>query len=149
MKTTYNKNSEKAQDIINRVIFDHKVKEIDIARALGKKPQTISYQLHEAINMDREIEQGIYIYFRMLGIMVNQPDECELINDHFLDFTSIITQQISILSGLIRKAVSDNSITDDERNRLKTQIKFLRMEVSGKIDQLESILTGHLENGKT
>src|SRR5574338_1368380 len=126
MKTSYNKKSERAQEKINKIIFDHCLKESTIATALGITPQLINYQLHTAVNMDREIEKGIYIYFRSIGIVQYQDDECELINDHFLEFTSITTQQISILSNQIKKAVSDHDLNDDERLRLMNLTKNLR-----------------------
>lgn len=145
MKAVYNKTSETAQDRINKIIFDNHLNESEIARILGKAPQTLHYQLHEAVNLDRETEQGIFIYLRSVGIIQYQVDECSLINDTFLDFTSIITQQISILSNTIRKTVSDDQISDEERIRLLIMVKNLRIETDKKINDLDAIVNGRVK----
>lgn len=142
MRSSYKINNEEAQAKINQIIFDHRIKETDIARALSITPQNLSYQLHQSSNLDREYERGIYIYFRSMGIIQYQRDHCQMITDHFLEFTSIINQQISILSNTVRKALSDGTIGQDEKQRLLSLTKTLRAESNKELDELDSAIRG-------
>ncbi|HQI42413.1 MAG TPA: hypothetical protein PK665_15065 [Ignavibacteriaceae bacterium] len=142
MKTSYNKNSENAQEKINQIIFDHKLKETDVARALGITPQNLHYQLHTATNLDREIEQGIFIYFRSVGIIQFTKDQCKLVTDNFLEFTALIHQQIAILSNTIRKSIVDEEINNEEGSRLLILSENLRKQLNNQIDELENHIRG-------
>lgn len=141
-KGSYQTNSEMAQEKINQIIFDHSIKEIDIAHALGVTPQNLSYQLHQSSNFDRETERGIYIFLRSKGIIEYQKGHCEIVTDNFLEFTSIIHHQISVLTNQIRRSVSDETISKEEQDRLIILIDNLMSNVTRQIDELRSSIKG-------
>lgn len=142
MEKIYQSNSEIAQEKINQIIFNHNIKEVDIAHALGITPQNLSYQLHQSTNFDRETERGIYIFLRSKGIIEYQKGHCEVVTDNFLEFTSIIHHQISVLTNSIRRSVSDAIISKDEQDRLLNLIDNLMNNVTRQIDELRQSIKG-------
>jgi len=142
MKNTYKETSEIAQGKINQIIFDHYLKEVDIANALGVTPQNLSYQLHQSQNFDREIERGIYIYLRSKGIVEYQKGHCEIVTDNFLEFTSIIHHQISILANTIRRATANEDISKQEQDRLLNLIDTLLNNSVKQLDDLRISIMG-------
>lgn len=145
METKNKKSLENDRETINQIIFDHKLKESEIAKVINIKEQTLWAQLHTAKNFPEETRDRIYVYFRTLGIMVNQPDECQVLTNHFFDLTSIISLQLSILSDSIKKTIVDDAVTLNERNRLIHQAENLKEETTGSIDELISLLKGDMK----
>lgn len=145
METKNKKSLENDRETINQIIFDHKLKESEIAKVINIKEQTLWAQLHTAKNFPEETRDRIYVYFRTLGIMVNQPDECQVLTNHFFDLTSIISLQLSILSDSIKKTVVDDAVTLNERNRLIHQAENLKEETTASIDELISLLKGDMK----
>ena len=142
METIYKNNSEIAQEKINQIIFDHKLVESEIAHALGITPQNLSYQLHQSSNFDREIEKGIYIYFRSKGIIQYQKGHCEVVTENFLEFTSIIHHQIAILSNHIKRSIADDMISKDEQDRLIKLVDTLTNDLLKQLNELKSSVMG-------
>jgi len=142
MVGAYKETSDKAQEKIKQIIFDHNLKEVDIAHAIGITPQAIHYQLHQSQNFDREIEKGIYIYLRSKGIVEYQKGHCEIVTDNFLEFTSIIHHQISILANTIRRATANEDISKQEQDRLLNLIDTLLNNSVKQLDDLRISIMG-------
>lgn len=142
MDKAYQTNSDKAQEKINQIIFDHHLVESDIAHALGVTPQSLSYQLHQSANFDREIEKGIYIYFRSKGIIQYQKGHCEVVTENFLEFTSIIHHQIAILSNHIKRSIADDIITKDQQDVLMKLVESLANDLLKQLDELKNSVMG-------
>lgn len=148
MNTLNKKSLENDRETIIQIIFDHKLKESEIAKVINVKEQTLWAQLHSAKNFPEETRDRIHVYFRTLGIMINQPDECQILTNHFFDLTSIISLQLSILSDSIKKTVVDDNVTLNERNRLVSQAMNLKDETVTSIDELINLLKGESSDGK-
>ena len=138
----YKEVSDKAQGKINQIIFDHHLKEVDIAHALGITPQSLHYQLHQSQNLDRQIENGIYIFFRSKGIVQYQKGHCEVVTENFLEFTTIIHHQIAILSNHIKRSISDDMISKDEQDRLLKLVDTLTNDLLKQLNELKSSVMG-------
>ena len=141
-KGSYQNNSEIAQEKINQIIFDHKLVEAEIAHAIGITPQSLSYQLHQSTNFDRNVENAIYICLRSKGILQYQKGHCEIVTGNFLDFTSIIHHQIAILSNQIKRSIADDDISKDEQDRLLKLIDTLVNDLMKQLNELKSSVMG-------
>lgn len=139
------KSLENDRESINQTIFDRRLDVAEISRVTNIKYQTLWAQLNTAKNFPEETRDKIYVYFRTLGIMVNQPDECQILTNHFFDLTSIISLQLSILSDSIKRTVVDDNVTLNERNRLVGQAMNLKDETITSIDELINLLKGSAE----
>lgn len=146
MVGAYKETSDKAQEKIKQIIFDHHLKEVEIAHALGITPQNLSYQLHQSTNFDREVEKGIYIYLRSKGIVEYQKGHCEVVTDNFLEFTSIIHHQISILANTIRRSTANENINKQEQDRLLNLIDTLLNDSVKQLDDLRTSVMGAKNN---
>lgn len=136
---------ERSQDKIKRILFEHpEIKECEVAWAVGLSPQTLNYQLNNAIKFDVELEENIYNYFKKKGIIKYQSGQCTMVNDLFLEFGSIHSQHYSMLSNEIRQAIKDNSLSDEEAERLLLKIKNLRINDNTNLDYLEDMVKGNL-----
>lgn len=142
MRSSYKINNEEAQAKINQIIFDHHLRETDISKALCITPQCLNYQLHLASNLDRDIEKGIYTYLRSKGIIQYTQSECLMITETFLEYTSLINQQISILSNNVKKIIANENVTDADRAKLLLLTKNLRAESDKELDELDSAIRG-------
>jgi len=142
MVGAYKETSDKAQEKIKQIIFDHNLKEVDIAHAIGITPQAIHYQLHQSQNFDREIEKGIYIYLRSKGIIQYQKGHCEVVTENFLEFTTIIHHQIAILSNHIKRSISDDMISKDEQDRLLKLVDTLTNDLLKQLNELKNSVMG-------
>jgi len=61
MVGAYKETSDKAQEKIKQIIFDHNLKEVDIAHAIGITPQAIHYQLHQSQNFEGDRKRDLYL----------------------------------------------------------------------------------------
>lgn len=142
MVGAYKETSEKAQDKIKQIIFDHNLKEVEIAHAIGITPQALHYQLHQSQNFDREIEKGIYIFLRSKGIVQYQKGHCEVVTENFLEFTTIIHHQIAILSNHIKRSIADDMISKDEQERLLKLVDTLTNDLLKQLNELKNSVMG-------
>lgn len=142
-KGSYKETSELAQQKINQIIFDHHLVESEIAHALGITPQSLSYQLHQSQNFDREIERGIYIFLRSKGIIQYQKGHCEVVTENFLEFTTIIHHQIAILSNHIKRSIADDMISKDEQDRLLKFVDTLTNDLLKQLNELKDSVMGN------
>jgi len=131
------------RDEIKKILYNHpEIKECDVAYAVGLSPQTLNYQLNHAHKFDVELEKDIYAYFKKRGILTNSKEECVMLNDLFLEFTSISTQHVSILANEIRKTIMDGRLTPDERIRLKKKVNDMQENYTAKIVELRALIKG-------
>jgi len=128
---------------IKQLFFEHpEVKHEAVAFAVGLSAQTFNYQLYHAKKFDTELEKNIFKYFKKLGIIKYQEGECVMLNDLFLEFTSISSQHVSILANEIRKDISDNKIDETERTKLLGKLYDMRDNVNEKFNELEGLIKG-------
>ncbi len=139
-----NPDKETAQQRIKRIILtygkEYDFHESDVAWAIGLSPQALNYQLNNAVKFDTKLEEAIDDFFRKKGIPTNDGEECEMLNDLFLEFNSMQAQQVSILSNQIRKSIKDKMLHDQERADLKLKVKQMRINFNSALDELEKII---------
>lgn len=132
-----------SREKIRKIFFEHpEVKYEDAAYAVGLSAQTFSYQLNHAVKFDSELEKNIFNYFKKIGIIKYSDGECIMLNDLFLEFTSISSQHISILANEIRKDIKDDKLDDNERIKLLGKLYDMRDNVNSRFDALEKIIRG-------
>lgn len=134
------------RDKIKKILFEHpEIKECDLARAISLSPQTLNYQLNNSLKFDVELEKKIFSYFAKKSIIKYQQGQCTMISDLFLEFNSIDSQFISILSKEIRRYLQDNILTDDEAEKLLARCQNYQDDFNSKMNQLKELIKGNVK----
>lgn len=127
---------------ILRIISENQIHLGDVASGIGCTIQTLSYQLNHSRRTDKELIDKIIGFCHKKGFIksTNELEQCNMVSDLTLEFTSLITQEISILTNEVRSSIKDGKITDSEKTQLLNRVRHMREDVSSELDLLESLI---------
>ena len=121
-------------DWLNR--FD--LKESQIARWIGLKPNKLSYQLNNAL----EIKEVYYNEIKKQLIRRNylsDQDECQKLFDLTTNFLQSLTTQFSMFSNEVTRTIKNKKIEVHERPRLRTKFDDLKEQLESLDDELKKL----------
>lgn len=121
-------------DWLNR--FD--LKESQIAKWIGLKPNKLSYQLNNAL----EIKEVYYNEIKKQLIRRNylsDQDECQKLFDLTTNFLQSLATQFSMFSNEVTRTIRNRKIEVHERPRLRTKFDDLKEQLESLDDELKKL----------
>lgn len=121
-------------DWLNR--FD--LKESQIAKWIGLKPNKLSYQLNNAL----EIKEVYYNEIKKQLIKRNylsDQDECQKLFDLTTNFLQSLTTQFSMFSNEVSRTIKNRKIELHERPRLRTKFDDLKEQLTNLDEELKKL----------
>lgn len=120
-------NTQKQLEIMDYMRrFD--LSETTVARWIGMKPNKLSYQLNNAIELKdiyyREIKKQL-----INRKFLSDQDECQKLFDLTSGFLQSLTTQFSLFSNEVSRTIKNHTIELNERPRLRTKYDDLREQV--------------------
>lgn len=130
------------QSKILRIISENGINLTDVAYAVGCTIQTLSYQINNSTKTDMDLVDRINQYFLKKGFIkcTNNAEKCMALGDLTLEFTSLISQEISILTNEVRKAIKDGKVDEPEKERLVNKIKQMRENINMELNELQDLI---------
>lgn len=116
----HTQNQLEIMDYLNR--FD--LTETTVAKWIGMKPGTLSYQLNNAIDIKEPTRKAIKMELVKRKFLSDQ-DECNKLFDLTSDFLSSLTTQFSMFSNEVGRTIKNRVIELSERPRLRTKLDDL------------------------
>lgn len=131
-------NTQKQEEIIDWMIrFD--LTESKIAQWIGIKPNKLSYQINNAL----EIKETYYNEIKKQLISrkyLSDQDECKQLFELTTEFFSSVTSQFHLYSNEVMRAIKDKSLTKDERMRLKVKIDDFLVSTITRSNEIKNLL---------
>lgn len=131
-----------AQEEVLKIIGRHGITLTEIAHHLGCTVQVLHYQLNQAVHFDADLEQQIYKVFAKLKITENSQGECKMISNQLLELIALTNHNISVLTAQVKESLTDESITDAERESIIRRVSAFRSETNDCLNVLETMLNG-------
>ena len=130
--------TEKQEQIIDWMLrFD--LSETYIARGIGMKPNKLSYQINNAL----EIKETYFKAIKDLLIrrkLLSNEDECKQLFNLTTDFFASVSTQFNLFSNEMSRAIKDQNITKDERLRLKVKIDDFLLVTTNRAEEIKNLL---------
>lgn len=121
----HTQNQLEIMDYLNR--FD--LTETTVAKWIGMKPGTLSYQLNNAVDIKEPTRKAIKTELVKRKFLSDQ-DECNKLFDLTSDFLSSLTTQFSMFSNEVGRTIKNRVIELNERPRLRTKLDDLVEKVN-------------------
>ncbi|MFA5803704.1 MAG: hypothetical protein WC879_03580 [Melioribacteraceae bacterium] len=119
--------AQKQLEIMDYMVrFD--LSETTIAKWIGMKPNKLSYQLNNAIEVKDEYYKAIKDQLIKRKYLSDQ-DECQKLFDLTSGFLQSLTTQFSLFSNEVSRTIKNKIIEVGERPRLRTKYDDLKEQV--------------------
>lgn len=124
------------QKFIN-VILDKYGLEIKwLADKIRMEPDLLRYQLREAVNYRQDVHERIIKVLKKEGYVTNNKEVCDKLKDDLIDFSSVMSGTISIITKSVREKIKDNVFDINEKQQLKSELRRLLARVTDEFNDL-------------
>lgn len=125
------------QKFINEILEKYGLEIKWLAGKIRIEPDLLRYQLREAINYRQDVHTKIIEVLKKEGLVSNSKEVCERLKDELIDFSTVLTGTVSIITKSIKSKITDHVLTDDEKLDLKNQ---LRQQLNRVTDEFNDLL---------
>lgn len=124
------------QKFIN-LILDRQGYEIKwLADKLNMNYETVRYQLRDALNYRQDFHVRCIDILKKEGLVSSNNEVCERLKDDLLDFNSVLSGTITILTKSIRSKISDRVLNEEEKKDLIDEVQRLSRRVQDEFNDL-------------
>jgi len=124
------------QRFIN-LILDRTGHEIKwLAEKMNMEYEVVRYQLREAINYRQDFHQRCISILKKEGLISSNREVCEKLKDDLIDFSSVLSGTISILTKSVKEKINDRILSEEEKKILKDEIRNNLRRVTDEFNDL-------------
>lgn len=124
------------QKFVNEIL-DKRGYEIGwLAERLNMDYEIVRYQLRDAKNYRQDFHEKVKIILKKEGLITSNKEVCDKMKDELLDFSTVLTGTVSIISKSIRDKIQDRHLTDEEKKNLKGQLRIQLNRVTDEFNDL-------------
>lgn len=124
------------QKFVNEVL-DKKGLEISwLSERLRMDYETVRYQLREAKNYRQDFHARVIEILKKEGFVSSSTEICARLKDEIIDFSTVLSGTISIISKSFKDKMRDGHFTDEEKKILKDQLRNQLNRVTDEFNDL-------------
>ena len=124
------------QKFVNQLL-DKKGLEISwLADLLRMDYETVRYQLREAKNYRQDFHARVKEVLQKEGLITSNEEVCGKLKDELIDFSTVLSGTISIVSKSIKDKIADRYLSDEEKKILKDQLRNQLNRVTDEFNDL-------------
>ena len=124
------------QKFVNEIL-DKRGYEIGwLAERLNMEYELVRYQLRDAKNYRQDFHEKVKIILKKEGLITSNKEVCDKMKDELLDFSTVLTGTVSIISKSVREKIQDRHLSDEEKKELKSQLRTQLNRVTDEFNDL-------------
>ncbi|MBI1939145.1 MAG: hypothetical protein HYS25_13630 [Ignavibacteriales bacterium] len=124
------------QKSVNQIL-DRSGRTIDwLSERMHMDYETVRYQLRQAKNYRQDFHERVKEIFKKEGLITSNAEVCSKLKDELIDFSTVLTGTVSIISKSIREKIQDRHLTEDEKKVLKDQLRNQLNRVTDEFNDL-------------
>lgn len=124
------------QKFINQILDKFGLEIKWLAEKLPMDYELLRYQLREAINYRQDVHSRIIEVLKKEGYISSNKEVCDKLKDDLIDFSSVLTGTVSIISKSVKEKISDRHLDEGEKKMLTDQIKSQMRRVTDEFNDL-------------
>ncbi len=107
-----------------------------LAEKLFMDYETVRYQLRSAMNYRQDFHARVVEVFKKEGLISGNKEVCDRLKDDLIDFSSVLTGTVSVISRNIKEKINDRNLDEVEKRTLKDQIRQQQGRVNDQFNDL-------------
>ena len=124
------------QKFVNEIL-DKRGYEISwLAERLNMEYELVRYQLRDAKNYRQDFHEKVKMILKKEGLITSNKVVCDKMKDELLDFSTVLTGTVSIISKSVREKIQDRHLSDEEKKDLKAQLRTQLNRVTDEFNDL-------------
>jgi hypothetical protein len=127
-----NEDQKFVNEVLDRSEYDIKW----LASKLHMEYDLVRYQLRSATNYRQDVHAKILDIFKQEGLITSNKEHCDKLKDEMLDFSSVLSGSLSILSRSVKEKIKDMNLSDEEKNSLKKEIRIAQGRTNDSFNDL-------------
>lgn len=124
------------QKFINQILEKFGLEIKWLAEKMPMDYELLRYQLREAINYRQDVHARIMDVLKKEGYISSNKEVCDKLKDDLIDFSSVLTGTVSIISKSVKEKIRDRHLDDNEKKMLTDQIKNQLRRVTDEFNDL-------------
>ncbi|MEW6507216.1 MAG: hypothetical protein AB1432_05665 [Bacteroidota bacterium] len=124
------------QKFINQILDRAGLEIAWLANKVHMDYDLVRYQLREAKIYRQDFHEKVKEILKKEGLITSNLEICGLLKDELIDFSTVLSGTISIVSKSIKDKIRDRTLTDDEKKVLKEQLRNQLNRVTDEFNDL-------------
>lgn len=124
------------QKFVNEILQKYGLEIKWLSEKLRMDYETVRYQLRDAKNYRQDFHERVTEILKKEGLVTNNKEVCDKLKDELLDFSTVLTGTVTIISKSVREKIIDKHLSDDEKKSLKQQLRSQLNRVTDEFNDL-------------
>jgi hypothetical protein len=124
------------QRFVNQLLDKHGLEISWIADKLKMEYEIVRYQLRDAKNYRQDFHERVKEIFKKEGFITSNTEICGKLKDELIDFSTVLTGTVSIISKSVKDKIADRNLSDEEKKSLKDQLRNQLNRVTDEFNDL-------------
>lgn len=124
------------QKFVNQILDKSGLEISWLSEKLNMDYETVRYQLRDAKNYRQDFHSRVVELFKKEGMITSNSEICTKLKDELIDFSTVLSGTISIVSKSVKDKIQDRHLSDDEKRMLKDQLRNQLNRVTDEFNDL-------------
>lgn len=124
------------QKFVNQILDKSGLEISWLSEKLKMDYETVRYQLRDAKNYRQDFHSRVVELFKKEGMITSNSEICTKLKDELIDFSTVLSGTISIVSKSVKDKIQDRHLSDDEKRMLKDQLRNQLNRVTDEFNDL-------------
>ncbi|MBS3945283.1 MAG: hypothetical protein KGZ42_07290 [Melioribacter sp.] len=124
------------QKFINGILDKYGYEITWLAGKLNMEYEIVRYQLRDAKNYRQDFHQRVVEILKKEGLITSNKEICDHLKNELIDFSTVLTGTVSIISKSIKEKIQDRHLSDEEKKSLKDQLRNQLNRVTDEFNDL-------------
>lgn len=124
------------QKFVNGILDKYGYEITWLANKLNIEYEIVRYQLRDAKNYRQDFHARVIEILKKEGLITSNKEVCDQLKNELIDFSTVLTGTVSIISKSIKDKIQDRHLTDDEKKALKDQLRNQLNRVTDEFNDL-------------
>lgn len=124
------------QKFVNETLAHYGLEIKWLSDKLNMDYETVRYQIRDAQNFRQDFYKRVMEIFKNEGLISGNKEVCDKLKDDIIDFSTVLTSTVAVISRSIKDKITDKSLTPEEKKQLKDQLRLQQMRVNDQFNDL-------------
>lgn len=124
------------QKFVNQILGKYGLEIKWLADKLNMDYEIVRYHLRDAKNYRQEFHKRVIEILKKEGLVTSSAEVCVKLKDELIDFSTVLTGTVSILSKSVKDKIADTHLSEEEKTELKNQLRNSLNRVTDKFNDL-------------